>query len=181
MFKKINQKLENLFDQLPQSAVSSEQNLIEAQKNFQITNNNNMLENLSYIFSNEIDHNNLANIFSQLSPHFEIGFLLKRDDKANAFRAKEAFVFFQKITAMENLKPIKLPNPGIYKILTTQAHSLLKHFGMENLDLGEKMMSYLIPIAHNYTIVVITQTAEPWAQLKIETLQKTFMKINFSL
>lgn len=181
MFKKINSKLENLFDQKSHTFYNIPENITEAQNGFQIVNNNHMLENLSYIFSNEINQDNLSHLFSQLSSYFEIGFLMNKKDKSSLYTVKEAFIFSKKIDAAENLKPIKLPTTEIYKILSTNARSFLNHFDMGNLDSGKKMISYLIPITETYTIVVITQTAEPWVQLKIESLQKTFMKINFSL
>lgn len=181
MFKKINTKLERLFDQKPHAAGLSSQILIENQKNFQIIDNNHMLENLSYIFSNEIKPDNLSNLFYQLSSYFEIGFLMHKKEKPNLYIANEAFAFSKKIDAIENLKPIKLPTPVIYKILRSKARLFLNHFDLDHLDSCEKMSSYLIPISENYTVVIMTQTAEPWAKLKIEALRKTFMKINFSL
>lgn len=181
MFKKINTKLENLFDQKHDTVYIGNKSIIETQQNFQITDNNHMLENLSYIFSNEINRDNLSNLFSQLSSYFEIGFLMHKKENPNLYIAKEAFAFAKKIESIENIKPIKLPTPEIYKILSSKAHMFLKHYDMGELDSSEKMISYLIPISETHAIVIVTQTAEPWARLKIESLHKTLMKINFSL
>ena len=181
MLNKINITLENLFDQKSEPLINSGQNFSADQSNFQIINNNKMLENLSYIFSNEINHNNLSNLFTQLSSYFEIGFLLQKNDNSNYYYVKEAFIFAKKINPIEISKPIKLPPAELYKILSTNACSILNHFGLSRLDTSAKMISYLIPIAENFTIVVLTKTAEPWAKLKLESLQKTFMKINFYL
>lgn len=181
MFKKINTKLENIFDQKAQAVYQSSQILTETQKNFQIVDNNHVLENLSFVFSNEINRDNLSNLFSQLSSYFEIGFLMHKKEKPNLYVVNEAFIFSKKIESIENLKPIKLPTPKIYKILSSKACLFLKHYNMGHLDSCDKMTSYLIPVSETYTIVMITQTAEPWAKLKIESLNKTLMKINFSL
>lgn len=180
MFKKINQKIEKLFDQNSAPSVTV-QTLPDVQNGFQIVNNNQMLENLSYIFSNEIDHISLSHLFSQLSSYFEIGFLLRKREEPNLYIVKDAFFFSKKIIEVKSFKPIKLPTPALFAILITKGAAFLNHFGMSKADSGKKMISYLIPISENYTVVVITPTAEPWAKLKVESLQKTFMKINFSL
>lgn len=189
MFKKINTKFENIFSPTlphltdldlnldPDLAQKSEQ----IQDHFLINKDIKEIENLSYIFSYAIDQSALNNLFMQLSSYFEIGFLLQKNQKTQTSHVIDAFSFFQKIEATGNIKKIKLPDTEIYNILSTKASSLLNHFKMNSLDPDEKMVSYLIPISTNHFIIIMTQTAEPWARIKIETLQKTLMKINFSL
>jgi hypothetical protein len=182
MFKKINSKLENLFDQNQSGFVNAEAPVsIEANSSFQPENNNQMLENLSYVFSGDVTSENLVHLFSQLSPYFEAGILLQKDTKTLAYKTKEAFVHSKKINSVENFKLIKLPQTTLFKILKSPAYGLLQRFNMQSIDNEKKMTSYLIPLPSGYTIVVISKVAEPWARLKIESLQKTLMKINFLL
>ncbi len=190
MFKKFSTKLEKLFEKSAHASPYSEQYFAEMQDDFQIVYNNKILENLSYVFSNEINSDNLRNLFAQLSSYFEIGFLLKKSSKSPdkstiynvaLYNVLSAFAFRQKINLSESLKPIKLPFPGLHKVLRTPALQILNRLGLKSLDPKEKMTSYLMPITDNCSIVVMTQIAEPWAKLKVETLHKTFLKINFSL
>lgn len=185
IFSKINLQIENIFDQPASVITHFDQGFVEAQNNFQTLSNNKMLENLSYIFSSEITHDNLPSLFAQLAPCFEIGFLLQKSVESQTYQVKDAFSFSQKILAPENLKPIKLPPQNIYKILKTRAHPILDHFRMKSIDTHdnsiEKMVGYLLPITSNYTILLITKTAEPWASLKMECLKNTLMKIDFSI
>lgn len=183
MFNKINTQLENLFEQPSKTALKSEQGSAEMQSEMHIgfqPGNITLLENLSYIFSDVAEQTSLLNLFSQLSSYFEIGFLLKNTD-SNIYKVIGAFAFMQKLKTDEISKHIKLPNPGLYKILKTDAHQILNYFDMKDLNPQKKMLSYLIPLTDSYTIIVMTQTAEPWVGLKIEALQKTLMKINFYL
>lgn len=181
MFKKINNKIEKMFDQSSSFVVTSHNDLVSENNNVQFLNNTNLLENLSYIFSSEITPENLPQLFSQLSSYFEIGLLLKRHPNSTAYRTLNTFAFQQELTLPESVKNIKLPQSGIFKVLKTSAFGLLSHFNLNHLDPQKKMNSYLIPISIDYSIIVMTQVAEPWAGLKIEALQKTLMKINFSL
>lgn len=181
MFKKINEKLENLFDHNSNAACHTQDSQKISQSKFQIESNIQGLENLSYIFSNEVNADNLSNLFSQLSSYFEIGFLLKLNPHSRKYHLKEVFTFSKKTTAPEISRAIELPALEIYKVVKTRARPFLNHFDMSHFDFDDKMFSYLIPISDSYTIVVVTQVAEPWAKLKVEALQKTLMKINFSL
>ena len=46
---------------------------------------------------------------------------------------------------------------------------------------NQKASAYLIKTGNNSLIIVFTTQAEPWAQLKMTSLQHTLMKINFNL
>ncbi|MEK6627952.1 MAG: hypothetical protein AABY53_04950 [Bdellovibrionota bacterium] len=185
MFKKINAKIEDLFDQPESNLQNTLKDLgpvaTSVQNNFQSLNNNKMLENLSYIFSSEVNSKNLTNLFLQLSSYFEIGFLLQKDQDKGSSAVIASFVFGKNIEIAEGFKTINLPNPGICNVVKSSAHQILTYFNIENLDPENKMMSYLIPLSTHHSIVVMTETAEPWANLKIESLQKMLMKINFNL
>ena len=177
MLKKINTTLEELFTPTIVDT-HMKQSSIEIRKDF-LLDNNKSLENLSYIFSNEINHNNLTSLFSQLACYFEVGFLLQKNENLDNYSIKDIFSFSQRINITQKLKEIKLPTTPIFTILTTNTTSLLNHFELRDLDPDEKMNSFLIPLSSHYTIIMITQTAEPWLRLKMESLQKTLMKINF--
>ena len=190
MLKKINTKFEELLNTPNPSAICTEISNIDspAEQTHPETQfcllketNANSLENLSYIFSNEINQDNLSNLFSQIACHFEIGLLLKKNNPLNTHKLIEVFVFSQKNEISVNTNEIKLPDIPVFTILRTTAQNILKHFEMNDLDVEQKMTSYLIPLTYNYSIIIITQTAEPWVRLKIESLQKTLMKINFIL
>ena len=57
--------------------------LLENQKNFDLNLNNRMLENLSYIHSQD-KKIQMTTLFTQLSPFFEVGFLFERQVKGQA-------------------------------------------------------------------------------------------------
>lgn len=181
MFRKLNARLENLFDQNSQSTRIADDVPKARAQQFQTESEVHGLENLSYIFSNEINHDNLPNLFSQLSSYFELGFLLKLDPHSQKYHLKDVFGFSKKMIFPENSRAITLPKVEFYKILKTRARPFLQHFQMSHFDYDDKMFTYLIPISDNYTIVVATPVAEPWARIKIEALRNTLMKIHFSL
>lgn len=180
MFKKMNSKLEALFEQKPDAMAGPEYNLNEAQKNFQISNHNQLIENLSYVFEEDVTKENLVPLFQQLSPYFEIGFLMHKTTNLD-YKIQSAFVFAKTIHDLKEYRSIGLPKTSLFRILKTQAAPFLKKFNMQNLDPSQKMDAYLLPISETQSIVLITLMAEPWAGLKIQTLQNTLMKINFNL
>ena len=181
MFRKINAKLENLFDQNPQSPRIIHEAPKMPKKEFQTEDSVCALENLSYIFTGEINPEKLTNLFSQLSAYFEVGFLLQLNPHSLKFHLKDIFGYSKKMSLPENSRAIRLPQSELFRILNTKARPFLNHFEMGHFDPNEKMTAYLIPISLTYTIVVVSTDAEPWAKLKIEALQNTLMKINFSL
>lgn len=180
MFKKMNSKLEALFEQKPDILANPEYNLNETQKTFQILNNNQLIENLSYVFEGEVTQKNLEPLFLQLSSYFEIGFLMQKINKTD-YKMQSAFVYAKKINNTKEYRSIRLPVTPVFHILKTPASSFLKKFNMQTLDPSNKMDAYLLAISPTQSIVLITLMAEPWAGLKIQTLQNTLMKINFNL
>lgn len=180
MFKKMNSKLEALFEQKPDILANPEYNLNEAQKSFQILNNNQLIENLSYVFAGEVTSENLEPLFLQLSSYFEIGFLMQKINKSD-YKIQSAFVYAKKINNTKEYRSVRLPTAPVFHILKTPAVPFLKKFGLQKLDTSQKMDAYLLPISETQSIVLVTLMAEPWAGLKIQTLQNTLMKINFNL
>lgn len=181
MFRKINAKLENLFDQNSQNTRIVHEAPKMPKNEFQAQGSVRALENLSYIFTGEINREKLVNLFSQLSAYFEVGFLMQLNPHSHKFHLKDIFGYSKKMALPENSRAIRLPKSELFRILKTKARPFLNHFEMAHFDPNEKMTAYLIPISRTYTIVLISPDAEPWARLKIEALQTTLMKINFSL
>jgi len=181
MFRKINAKLETLFDQNSQSPRIIHEAPKMPKNEFQNEGSVCALENLSYIFTGEINPEKLSNLFSQLSAYFEVGFLLQLNQHSRKFHLKDLFGYSKKMSLPENSRAIRLPKTELFRILNTKARPFLNHFEMGHFDPNNKMTAYLIPISLTYTIIVVSQDAEPWARLKIEALQNTLMKINFSL
>jgi hypothetical protein len=181
MLKKMNSKLEALFEETPEFAASAEYNLNETQKKFQILNSNELLKNLSYVFTEEVTSSNIDYLFMQLSSYFEIGFLLKSQSKTCDYKIQNAFVFAKKMNQTNELKAVRLPKPHLFQILKTPALPFLKKFNMQAIDKFENMDAYLLHLTSNYSLVLVTQIAEPWAELKMSALQSTLMKINFNL
>lgn len=179
MLKKINSKIEDLFDQ--KSDTLESHNINYPDNEIQLIQNNKMLENLSYVFSSEVNSKNIANIFSQLSSYFEIGFLIKKNNTKNQYEVVQGFMYQQQLEETELLNLIQHPQAPLFHVLKTDGTGLLKHLGISSNKTSEKISSFLIPISTRYSLIFLTEIAEPWAGLKIETLQKTLMKINFSL
>lgn len=174
MLKKINSKLERLFDQNSAPHFLSDPTLTNARKNFEPVDNHLVLENLSYVFSEDVNSGNLANLYSQLCAHFEIGYL--------AARGKQQLTMFGKAWPIsEKAEILKLPVTPIFKIFKSDATGFLTHFALLEIDPDKKMYSYMVRIAEGHYFVFLTAIAEPWARIKIESLQKTLMKINFNL
>ena len=174
MFKKLNSKLERLFDQNNSPVYSLDHSLIEAQKNFTAVDNNQMLENLSYVFSEEVDRPGLQLLFSQLCSHFEIGYLFSQGQQTLQLHGKNWQI-------PPGTKNFKIPKTALYKIFKSDAAPFLGHFALSELDVQKKMACYLIRIAEHHTLIFLTATAEPWAKLKIAALQNALMKIHFNL
>lgn len=183
MLKKLNTRLEHLFDDqhvVPTHEISVKNEEIP----FELVQNRKLLENLSYSFSHSVEPADLAKLFSQLSCFFPCGLLLKKVSGENRVYMLESFFVSGKIypprEAVSNR--IALPETTVFSVLSSPATNIITRF---NLPISEsrrqKMTCYSIKISDTYQIAVTSDSAEPWASLDIETLQKTLMKINFNL
>lgn len=189
MFKKITATLENLLDHESNQNFVNELGLHEARRSYLSSENLNELENLSYAYSFEVNAENLNTLMDTLSCFFEMSFVFKKPALIGAtqlrrsvdFQADYVCLFGQKITSAHLQVPAKLPKADLYKVLKTKAYSFLKKFKLQDLDSEKKMSCYLIHISENVTFVFVTKMADPWAKVKIETLQQTLMRINFNL
>jgi hypothetical protein len=189
MFKKITATLENLLDHDSNQNFVNELGLLDARKNYLASENLNELENLSYAHSFEVNDENLNILMDSLSCFFEMSFVFKKPlpiratnlRRSSDFQADYVCLFGQKITSVHLQAPAKLPKTDLYKVLKTNAHSFLRKFKLQDLDSEKKMSCYLIRISENVTFVFVTNMADPWAKVKIETLQQTLMRINFNI
>jgi hypothetical protein len=179
MFKQLTKKLEYLFDNDTQFNLALEPSLVEARSRFVLTENVSHLQNLSYVYNSEVTQENMENLFAQIACYFEVNFLMCKD-KTN-YKTRFATLYGKKINNLDSWTHLTLPEVPLYKVYKTQAYALLKKFGLKDLDESKKMTSFLFHLTPSCTLVVMTEVAEPWSKLKIETLQQTLMKISFNL
>ena len=171
MIKKWNDKIEKAFNVNTQDL-----SLLESQQTFQLNFENHSLENLSYIHS-RISQQNITNVFSQLASFFEMGFLLEKQ-KRN-FAAVQGFAFGQTLKLDEKNIFLNLPKTQLYNVVRTSAPSILKKINYDFLNHSQKMNAFVITISAQHSLLVFSQLAEPWMKLRLESLQKTLMKISF--
>jgi hypothetical protein len=174
MFSKLNSKLENLFDENSTPHFLTDPGLIAARKNFQTVDNVHLLENLSYVFSEEVTEATLPNLFSQLCSYFEIGYMQTK-------KGQSITLYGKPWALVASTETLKLPQTPLFKVFTTSGSLVLSHFKIDELDPAKKMQSYMVRIADGHYFVFVSATAEPWARLRLEALQNTLMKINFNL
>ncbi|MGZ3690133.1 MAG: hypothetical protein ACXVAX_01435 [Pseudobdellovibrio sp.] len=185
MFKKLTFKLEKIFDHDSSQNLALEHSINEARSEFEITENLAHLNNLSYVYNFEVNAQNIETLFTQIACYFEINFLLFRPKTnqglSKKFKTKNAILYGRNINNIEVWPLISLPNVPLYKVFKTNSHAILKKIQLQDLDREKKMFCYLLKLSDDCVLVLATQTAEPWAKLRIETLQSTLMKINFNL
>jgi hypothetical protein len=172
MIKKWNERLEKMFESSNQDLA-----LIESSRTFELNPDNSYLENLSYIYSVSVQKNNIQSVFSQLSPYFELGFLLEK--QKNSYTPTHAFAYGIMNDISEKNILLKLPRTDIFVIVRTAASSILKKMNFDFLNTDKKMSAFVISLSPTYSILIATKLAEPWLKLRLESLQKTLMKINF--
>ncbi len=172
MIKKWNEKLEKMFE-----SNTSDLSQIESRQSFELNADNSSLENLSYVHSTRLDKNCIHSVFTQLSPFFEIGFLFEQQNKLSI--AIDAFAFGEPIDLRSALLTLKLPKTDLFNIARTSAEALLKKLNYAYLNPQKKMNAFVISISVSFSILVVTEMAEPWLKLRLEALQKTLMKIHF--
>ncbi len=175
MIKKINTHFEKLFEQK-----NDPTSFKELKDNFVLSEKNSELENLSYIFSQQANKNDLLMLFSQLSSFFEVGFLLEKTH-SQKYHALQIFAYAKHFQSLDGLQLIQLPQPELFKVLSTNAQNFLSHFHLAELDHKNRMNAFLMKISEQYSLIVMSSLAEPWLQLRIESLHQTLLKINFNL
>ncbi|MBC7466117.1 MAG: hypothetical protein H7256_08995 [Bdellovibrio sp.] len=172
MIKKWNEKLEKMFESTNQDLT-----LIESSQTFELNPDNVYLENLSYIYTSAVEKNNIQAVFTQLSPFFELGFLLEK--QKNVYTPTHAFAYGNISNIADKKILLKLPRTDVFVVVRAAASAILKKVNYDFLNRDKKMSAFVVAISPNYSILVATKIAEPWLKLRLESLQKTLMKINF--
>lgn len=181
MFKQLSSKIEYLFDNDLHFNLAQEPSVVEARKNFVLTENISHLKNLSYVYNGEINSQNIESLFAQLSCFFEVNLLVTRPKPEERYKICLTTLFGKKIDNLEGWPTLSLPEGKLYTVYRTGGFALLKKLGLQDLDSEKKMTAFLIPLTPRCTLILFTKVAEPWSRLKVETLQDTLMKINFNL
>ncbi len=180
-FKKFNSKLEQLFDQEVQKNIIVDENLLEAKNKYQASEDINTLKNLSYIFNQSVDLENVENFLVQLSLHFEGVFLFEQTLIKKNYQLKNAHLFNQLLARQSHWPVLTWPNFQLYKVYKTMAFNLLKKIHLAEAFPENKATTFLIKLSETTVVILITTQAEPWARIKITELQETLMKIHFDL
>lgn len=182
MFKSVTSKLEWLFDHDSGQNPILDHALMEAKKKFTAIENNKHLANLSYVFSGEVDRENISHLTAQIGCYFEMVFLCKRKDELKSkYHVTETVLYNKKTNVAESAGPFRLPKTPIFRVFRTTSYGFLSRLNLAELDPERKLKIYTLRLNENYSLVLACKTAEPWAKLKIETLQNSLMKINFNL
>lgn len=181
ILKKLNSKLEQLFDQDPHHNWLIEQGFLEAQKSFVPESTLNTLNHLSYVYNSEVNAENVHNFLTQLACHFDGALLLQAAPGESAFRVSRAILFGKPVSESIKWPLVKWPAFKLYQVYKTQATGLFKKLHLTALAENKKATAYLIKTSDTSLLIVFTTQAEPWAQLKMSSLQHTLMKINFNL
>lgn len=179
MIKKINQKIEKLFE-----SSSDIFALHELKSNFLLEENIQLISNMSYAYQKAVRQDEFLYLFSQLSCFFEVGLCFKKmsnNFNANKYNAIQMFAYGKQFTNLDNLPEVVFPQTTLFNILSTNSRSFLKKMNLQNLDMNNNLQAYLISISSEFSILLFTEYAEPWAKLRFEKLQSTLMKINFEL
>lgn len=181
MFKKLNDKINLSFEKLFFNTENSTNSTFEEiKKNFELNYDNLPIQNLSYIFSSQVNYEKTKLLFSQLSSFFEVGLLLKRAQNQNSmYEIDEIFAFSQIATQIKNQDLIRLPQTSTQSILKTSARSILKKYHLEFFDEDNDLSAFLIHLNKDNSLILMSSLAEPWLQLRIETLKNSLMKIDF--
>lgn len=132
---------------------------------FQIEPNQQLLEQIQFSGGDK----QWEIFFSRLTAFFEVGMLIEGKD------VQKMFYFGQNIDKKLPKIHFKLPNSGLFNILKTRAPLFLRKIGFNHLPDAAKMVCLLIRVEENRYIVLMTKQAEPWLQLRCESLKKALI------
>lgn len=132
---------------------------------FQVESQHQLLEQIN--FSNGEKQWEL--FFSRLTAFFEVGFLVRGNE------IQKMFFYGNNIEKKLPKIHFKLPQSPYFNILKTRASVFLQKIGFSRLPEREKMVCLLIRVDVNQYIVLITKQAEPWLQLRCESLRKSLI------
>ena len=132
---------------------------------FQIEPNQLLLEQMQFTIGDQ----QWQIFFSRLTAFFEFGMLIENND------IQKMFYYGQNIDKKLPKICFKLPRPPLFNILKTKASLFLRKLGFNHLPDAEKMACLLIRVEQNRYIVLMTKQAEPWLQLRCESLNKALI------
>jgi hypothetical protein len=172
MTKNLNKKIENLFEQSNTEQIAPPANLIldRLQLKYEPLENDQLMENISYLpsaMTSSID--NWTIFFTRLIPFFEIGFLFSDN------LLRQQFLFGKEINCKNKTLKIMLPKSDFFQVLKTDPKSFLIKFGLSNILYTEKMNCFFVRVDESIGFILITTKAEPWLQLKMDSLQKALI------
>lgn len=132
---------------------------------FQIESNQLLLEQIQFAAGEK----QWEIFFSRLTVFFEMGLLVEGND------IQKMFYFGQTVDKKLPKIHFKLPKSPLFNILKTRAPLFLRRIGFNHLPDAAKMVCLLIRIEENRYIVLMTKQAEPWLQLRCESLKKALI------
>lgn len=177
MLKNLTKKFEKLFED-PLAHKQHSLPLEEIKKAFIASEDNQQIENLSYVFNKIVSKKELPLLFSQLSSFFEIGFLFEKS-YSGKYHATQMFAYSFQMKKLDALPLIQLPLPKLFKVLQTNSQSFLTRLGLADYDEADRLGAFLIRISQTETLVLMSRLADPWAKNRLECLQNALMKIQF--
>ena len=74
---------------------------------------------------------------------------------------------------------MQLPQPELFKVLQTNSQNFLKKLGLSEYDENHRLGAFLLRISQTETLVLFSRLADPWAKVRLESLQNALMKIHF--
>lgn len=175
MISKFFSRVEKLFDN-----PAFELNLIEQKKYFEINPDNSYLENISYIFSNKETDHNLATIFTRFTCFFEMGFLFQKNTLNQKSCLISCFGFGVINQDISKRIEFQLPQTTFFSVHKTSAQGFLKKMGLNQIDREKRFEAYYIRLSNNSSIVVMSAWPKPWLKPRLESLQKTLMRLPFT-
>lgn len=156
--KSVIAKIEKLFEhEDPYDAFNFSQNT-----KFQIEPQHQLLEQISF----SSGQHQWDIFFSRLTVFFEIGMLIEKSE------IQKMFFYGQNIEKKLPRIHFHLPKSPFFNILKTRAPLILKKIGLYHINDSDKMVCLLIRIEDHRYIVLMTKQAEPWLQLRCESLKK---------
>lgn len=129
---------------------------------FQIESNHQQLEHMQFISGDK----QWEIFFSRLTAFFEMGLLIEGTE------IQKMFFYGQNIEKKLPKIHFRLPASPLFNILKTRASLFLTKIGFNHLPDAAKMVCLLIRVEENRYIVLMTKQAEPWLQLRCESLKK---------
>lgn len=177
MLKNLTKKFEQLFED-PQGHKQHATALEEIKKAFVPSDDNKQIENLSYVFFNPVKKKEIPLLFSQLSSFFEMGFLFEKS-YSGKYHATQMFAYSFQMKKLDSLPLMQLPQPELFKVLQTNSANFLKKLNISEYDQNNRLGAFLLRISQTETLVLFSRLADPWAKVRLESLQNALMKIHF--